>query len=279
MNYVCVNGKFLDGTRPVLLSANRGYRYGHGIFETMKWSSGRIQLANLHFERFFDGLDQLKIPYSKQFTREKIKAEVENTCIKNNCTDLARVRLSASRGNGGLNDEADTALHYIIEAWPLSQSSDMLNEDGLEIGIYEDARKSIDKFSNLKSASFLPYTMAAVHARENNLNDCLVMNQAGRIADTTMANIFLIKNDEILTPALGEGCVAGTMRKYLIHQFKKNGMQIEETKITIQQLKEADEVFLTNAIQGIRWVKKLGDKQYASVRTRDIFHQFITHIP
>lgn len=260
------------------MASNRSYRYGHGLFETMKWMDGKIRLGHFHFERLFSGLDLLKIRYPKHFTAEKISEEIEKLCIKNQCLDLARVRLSVSRGNGGLFDN-DTSLQYVIESWPLSDSINLLNENGLDIGTYTDARKSFDKFANLKSANFLPYAMAATYARENNLNDCIVLNQEGRVADTTIANIFLIVKDEILTPALSEACIAGTMRRYLIFQFKERGLKIRETEITVQNVQEADEIFLTNAIHGLRWVKRFGDKSFVCNKTAEIYQQFVRTIP
>lgn len=263
---------------PSLLVSNRSYRYGHGLFETMKWMNGKIRLADFHLERLFSGLDLLKIGKLKHFTAEKIYEEVEKLCFKNQCSDLARVRLSVSRGNGGLFDN-DTFLKYVIESWPLSDTVNLLNENGLDIGVYTDARKSFDKFANLKSANFLPYAMAAAYARENNFNDCIVLNQEGRVADTTIANIFLIVKDEILTPALSEGCVAGTIRRYLIHQFKERGLKIRETQITVQNVEDADEIFLTNAIHGIRWVKQFCDKGFTCSKTSEIYQQFVRTIP
>ena len=95
------------------------------------------------------------------------------------------------------------SLQYLIECWPADESVNQINKNGLVIDIYPDAQKSCDIFSNLKSANFLPYVMAAQYAKENKLNDCLVSNVKGHIADATIANVFLVKNNLIITPALG----------------------------------------------------------------------------
>ena len=184
-----------------MLVSNRSYRYGDGLFETMKMQNGTIELSIFHFERLFDGLNLLKFIIPKLFTKEKLEQEVLQLCRKNNCDSLARIRFSVFRGNGGLYDENKT-LQYVIESWPLSSTINSLNENGLLIYIYPDAEKSCYKFSNLKSANFLPYSMAALYAKENKLNDCLVFNTSGGVADSTIANIFLIKGDTISTPSL-----------------------------------------------------------------------------
>ena len=277
MNSICFNGKVVSGNEPVLMASNRGYRYGDGLFETMKVVKGKIALSQFHFERLFSGLSLLKFEIPKLFTAEKLQQEIAHLCRKNECENLARVRLSVFRGNGGLYDE-DKTLQYIIESWPLNESVTKLNENGLVIDVYPDAEKSCDKFSNLKSANFLPYSMAAQYAKENKLNDCLVLNYSGGIADSTIANLFIIKNGIVITPGLKEGCVNGVMRRYLIGKLKASGYELQEEALTVSNLKAADEIFLTNAINGIRWVKRLQDTMYTNNHTVQIYNQFVQTI-
>jgi branched-chain amino acid aminotransferase len=277
MNSICFNGKIVSGNEPVLMASNRGYRYGDGLFETMKVVNGNIALSQFHFERLFSGLSLLKFEIPKLFTVGKLQQEIMHLCRKNECEKLARVRLSVFRGNGGLYDE-DKTLQYIIECWPLNESVTKLNANGLVIDVYPDAEKSCDKFSNLKSANFLPYSMAAQYARENKLNDCLVLNNSGGIADSTIANLFIIKNEIILTPGLEEGCVSGVMRRYLIEKLQTSGYELREEALTVSNLKAADEIFLTNAINGIRWVKQFRDTMYTNNHAAQIYNQFVQTI-
>jgi branched-chain amino acid aminotransferase len=146
------------------------------------------------------------------------------------------------------------------------------------IDIYQEARKSCDVFSNLKSANFLPYSMAALYAKENKLNDCPVLNDSGNIADTTIANLFIIKNGIISTPALTEGCVNGVMRRYLLEKLRDGGYEIQESSVSVADMENADEVFLTNAINGIRRVRQFRNKMYSTKRTEEIYSRFIQTI-
>ena len=187
---------------------------------------------------------------------EKLHEEIQLLCKKNKCEELARVRLSVSRGNGGIYDESDE-LQYLIECWPLSESSNRLNEEGYSIDVFPDARKSCDVFSNIKSANYLPYIMAARYTMENKLNDCLVLNVHERIADASIANIFLVKNAKLTTPSLSEGCINGVMRRYLMEEYDAG-----ESTVTIEDVLSADEIFLTNAVNGIRWVKDFRNTKY-----------------
>ena len=277
MNSICFNGKIIPADEPVLLASNRGYRYGDGLFETMKVAEGKILLSNHHFERLFAGLALLQFEIPRLFLRQKTEDEILSLCKKNNCEGLARVRLSVFRGNGGLYDE-DKGLQYLIECWPLTESVSKLNENGLVIDVFPGAEKSCDKFSNLKSANFLPYSMAALYAKEKKLNDCLVLNTTGGIADSTIANLFIIKNAIVITPGLEEGCVNGVMRQYLLKKLQAADYAVQEATLSVNDIIAADEVFLTNAIHGIRWVRQFRDMSYSNVKTVEIYNRFIKTI-
>ena len=277
MNSICFNGKIIPADEPVLLASNRGYRYGDGLFETMKVAEGKILLSDHHFERLFAGLALLQFEIPRLFLRQKTEDEILSLCKKNNCEGLARVRLSVFRGNGGLYDE-DKGLQYLIECWPLTESVSKLNENGLVIDVFPAAEKSCDKFSNLKSANFLPYSMAALYAKEKKLNDCLVLNTTGGIADSTIANLFIIKNAIVITPGLEEGCVNGVMRQYLLQKMQAADCAVQEATLSVNDILVADEVFLTNAIHGIRWVRQFRDMSYSNVNTVEIYNRFIKTI-
>lgn len=264
MNYVVTNGKFLEKDKVALPADDHSYRYGDGLFETIKLLDGKILLKEYHFERLFSGVRTLKFTIPAFFTEENIEAAIKKLCVKNNCERLARVRLSVSRGNGGLYD-CDNQFSYLIESWPLELRG--LNENGLVIDIFPDARKSIDAFSNLKSANYLPYVMAAVWAKENKLNDALLLNSQERICDATIANVFWVKDKKVFTPPLSEGCVDGVMRRRIL-EFRLGvldfGFQLGESALTEKDLNEADEVFLTSATNGVRWVGQFRDKKYSN---------------
>ncbi len=262
------NGRFFRDNETVLSKDDRSYRYGDGLFETMKVVKGNILLEEHHFERLFSGLETLKFKTPAFFTKQKISEQVKELCKKNDHEGSARVRLSVSRGNGGLYDW-DDKCSYLIESWPLEQNNRSLNENGLVIDIFPDARKSIDKFSNLKSANYLHYVMTALWAKENKLNDALILNQHDRVCDSAIANIFWVKDENLFTPPLSEGCVAGVMRRKILNL----NQSIKEANLTESDLLKADEIFLTNAISGIRWVKQVRDKTYGNKVTGSIFTQ------
>jgi len=274
MNFVSVNGKIVDAGKPVLMADNRGYRYGDGLFETMKMINGKIVLEKLHFERLMNGLRMLKIKAPSSFKPKKLSDDILKLCKKNKCGALARIRLSVFRGHGGPYDN-DGNTGWLIECRTADTSVNQMNKKGLVIDIFTGLQKTCDGFSNLKSANFLPYTMAAQYAKAQKLDDCLVGNIKGQVADATIANVFLVKNKLVITPALTEGCVNGVMRRYLVEKLKNSDLEIREGVVTKNDLETFDEVFLTNAMYGMRWVKQFRDKKYGNVQTLKIYKDFV----
>lgn len=272
MLYFNFNGKLLEENTPVAGPDNRGLRYGDGLFETLKYRNGELIMADEHLARLWKGINLLKFDRPKLFTPDLIENEIKLLLKKNNHA-LARVRISVIRGNGGLYDTKSQSLNYIIQSWQLNDQTGALNENGLQLCIYPDAKKSIDDFSNLKHNNFLPYFMGALFAKEQQCNDAIILNSAGRICDTTIANIFFVESQSIFTIPLREGCVAGVMRNFIIEQLSGSESPVIEKAITVEDLMKADEVFLTNSINNMRWVAGIGKKKYANTLVKKIYHQ------
>ncbi len=153
-----------------------------------------------------------------------------------------------------------------------------LNENGLVIDVFPGTRKSCDSFSNLKSNNYLPYVMAGLYAKKNKLNDCIVLNSFDRVCDSAIANIFIVEKDKIFTPPLSEGCVAGVMRRWLLEKFDLKKYYVIEKKLTVNDILNADEFFLTNSISYLRWVKNFKEKNYKNKICKEIYSLILQHI-
>ncbi len=271
MQFFNFNGKIYAEDTAIISSNNRGLRYGDGLFETIKIKNGNIIFANDHFARLWKGMQTLQFEIPKHFSPEKLQEEMVMLAKKNAHQNAARVRLTIYRGKGGLYDAENNLPNYFIETWELQKDSGQLNSNGLDVIIYTEAKKNCDVLSNLKHNNYLPYVMAAIFAKKNKCNDAILLNNFGKICDSTIANIFLMKDNTVYTPALSQGCVAGVMRKYILEQVKINGFACIEKEITIEELLNADEVFLTNAIYNIRWVKCINQKTYTNSIIQKIY--------
>lgn len=261
---VCLNGDFFPAETPLLPVYNRSYKWGDGVFETMKVFRGKLLLENLHFERLFSSLRLLQIGTQEIFHPDALVAQVLELCRQNNCWQHARVRLAVYRTE-------ENAAGYSIEAVALDDQVSEWSEEGLKLVLFPYARKSMDAFANLKSANFLPYVMAQRHAAERGADDALVINAQNRMCDSSKANLFLIRDRTIYTPALHQGCVNGVMRRVVIDEAKKIGFRLHQDEVTEEQVIAADEVFLTNAIQLIRWVARFKDSEYGCAQTQQLF--------
>ncbi|MGB4935744.1 MAG: aminotransferase class IV [Ferruginibacter sp.] len=271
MDYFIFNGKFYPENTAVVNAGNRGLRFGDGLFETLRANQGEIEFLDEHLARLWQGLAVLQFQIPKHFSPDKLQEDIGNLLRKNGHVNLARIRLTLFRGDGGLYDDINHTPGYLIQSWALPNDSGKWNSNGLVLGIYEEAKKSCDLLSNLKHNNFLPYVLAALQAKKQKWNDALLLNTNGNICDTSIANIFLIKDELIYTPALTEGCIAGIMRKQVINHLNQLPVNVIETTLSIDDLVAADEVFLTNSIYHIRWVQAVGDKKYGNQQTQKIY--------
>ena len=274
-DFLFLDGHLIRQDKANLSVNNRSFRYGDGCFETIRVVNRQIKLASLHFERLFTSIDALKFNKPSYMNAEWLQKNILEVVDKNGHQKLARVRVMIYRGDGGLYDPENHFPHHLIQSFNLSEATQELNQNGLTLGIYKEAKKSSDFFSMIKSNSYLPYVMAALWAKENNLNDAILLNHAGGIADTTIANLFIIKDGTIKTPAITEGPVAGVMRRHLIKTLRANDYEVEETTVSVADVLEASEVFLTSAIHGIKWVKQIDNSQYNNSLTTVLYKDFI----
>jgi aminodeoxychorismate lyase len=278
MSFFNYNGKIYKTDTPVIGVDNRGLRYGDGIFETMKMQQGKINFVDEHFARLWKGLQKLQFDIPKNFTPDYLQQQIETTAKKNEHALAGRIRLQIIRGDGGLYDAKNNFPNYIIQTWALPKENNTLNTNGLVVGFYDEVKKNYDAISNLKHNNYLHYVLAALHAKKNKWNDAIVLNTQNNICDTTIANIFLIKDNVVLTPGLNQACVAGVMRNCVINVLKQHNFKVVETSITPEALLQADEIFVTNAIYNIRWIRVIGDSEFGNKTTQQIYNLLLQTI-
>jgi branched-chain amino acid aminotransferase len=271
MAFINYNGKYIDDSNPIIQANNRGFRFGDGVFETIKFKKGKIIFLDEHLSRLWQGLKRFQFDLPKLFTPDYLESQIL-ALIQKNKLSVARIRLTVFRGNGGLYDPENLHPNFIIESWNLPETNGDLNENGLQCILFKDALKSIDAYSNLKHNNYLPYLMGALQAKKLKCNDAIIFNSNLNICDSTIANVFLIKDNIIYTPALSEGCIAGVMREFVINELRKNNFNVVEKTITETDLTNADEVFLTNSIYNMRWVSAIDNFNYQNKMTREIYH-------
>jgi branched-subunit amino acid aminotransferase/4-amino-4-deoxychorismate lyase len=273
--YCILNGKIIAEERASISINNRSFRYGDGCFETLKYCKGKLLLASFHFERLFASLNKLQFDYPAFFTADYLLEQIEKLVEKNGHQNLARLRLMAFGGDGGLYDLQNRQVNWLIQSWPLNETINELNANGLVVGVCKNGFKAADGLANIKNNNFLLYSQVAIYAKQQHWNDALVFNHKQTIADATIANFFLIKGNTIITPPLADGPIAGVMRRYLLEQLPTLGFEVIEQSITEKDFADAGEAFLSNAM-GVKWIQSIGETQFVRDKIERVYQQIIS---
>ena len=266
---VYFNGRIADHRQPLVSGNNRGLLYGDGLFETILVMGGRPLLLNEHLHRLKKGMDLLSLTLPEPNRETNIGKQIEEL-IKTNNISSGRFRVTVFRGDGRLDDIANGEANLLIQGWPLKDIP-TLNNKGLKLTIYTQAKKSVDAFSHIKHNNFLPFAMGMHYARENEADDALILNPAGRVCETCIANIWMVKDGILRTPSLDEGPIAGIMRNFLIRHCTTKKIPIMETAITLEELKSADEIFISNSIRIINWVENMDGVKFSHAFSTTLF--------
>ena len=275
--FINYNGNIIDASHPVFTAANRAFRYGDGIFETIRLMKGEIMYFEKHLARLSRSMDLLGMNPNDDLTFHNLYLSIRHLDQVNNLKGNGRIRLEVFRNDGGLYTPHSNDVSYLIETSPVSGTEYILNETGLKIEVYTDIKKPVSRLSNLKSCNALYYVMAGLYKNSLNTGDCLVLNTDSRIAEAISSNIFLVDSGKVFTPSLSEACVAGIMRETVIEHLQMHRIPIIEKGITIEDLLKADEIFLTDVIHGMRWVGAFRNKRYFNNFSRALLSEINEH--
>lgn len=259
---------FIYNGRPIAKNAleigptHPGLMHGDGLFETMRMHKGKILNERLHQDRLRHGCDVL----GYEATEDKISTIFSNcqSAYARFTSPHLRVRLSIYRSESVFTGEGTCTIDYLIQVIPATVP--VFKQEGISAIIYPDSKKDSGTLSNLKHSSYLLHTQAFRAARTAGKDEAIILNDGYRVCETSIANIFFIEGDTIITPRLNEGCVAGTLRRWLVENQAKIGYKIVETTCSVARLLSADEVFITNAIRWIVPLRAIDDTKY---RIRD----------
>lgn len=266
--FINFNGDIVPAEQQILTISNRGFKFGDGLFESMRLMKGQVKFVELHCERITKGLKLLKIDSWSQIDSWFIREKVEELTRRNKTGPDGRIRLTVYRDGDGLYSPSSNKMGYALEVTKLAESSYAINEKGLIIDVYDEITKPVNILSNLKTCNSLLYVLAGIFKNQNSLDEVLVLNNNGFLCESMSSNVFVVYDKILYTPALGEGCIAGVMRQVVIKLAKENGVQLVEAQISPDILNEADEVFLTNAARGIQWVMGYNNKRYFNEMSR-----------
>lgn len=266
MPYINFNGNIYPEHETLLPVTNRAYRYGDGFFETMVMFNKKIPLLEYHWSRIFFTAEVTSAFFPEGFNIDKLESMILDLASVNEAWHNARIRVQFYRKGKGLYLSDNDELGYSISMDKLE--NDLFETgDGLKAGIRSDCFKGLSMISDLKNSGALMYVLASQYARSVGWDECILTNHVGQISEGLSSNIFIVKNDGLITPTLDSGCVNGVMRNYLVGLV---GHEIIERNVEVEELLDADEILMTNAIKGVQWVKELDGKIYGNKKASQL---------
>jgi branched-subunit amino acid aminotransferase/4-amino-4-deoxychorismate lyase len=267
-HYILYNDEFFNADQAVIKANNRSFKFGDGLFESMRMRNGKLMFAEQHADRLRAGMKALKIEGYALLDEYFLRQKTSELQRKNKFGGNVRFRLTIYRDGEGTYMPQLNKYGYLLEAILLPNADYELNSKGLIVDVYDELTKTINKFANYKTNNAMLYVMAGLFQKQNRLDEAIILNQNGFLCESTTSNIFVVYQNQIYTPALSEGCVAGVMRSVVLQLAKTNDIALVEAQISPEILKEAEEVFVTNAVGGIRWVMGYGKKRYFNEVTK-----------
>lgn len=255
-----LNGKLLQNNTQVFNNLNRAFKYGDALFETIKVTNLKVVFLEDHYFRLMASMRMLRMEIPLNFSLEFFEEEIIKTVSGSNLQN-ARVRITVYRNDGGIYLPKENTINYLIEASELN----IIPKQNYEIDIFRDYFISSGLLSTIKTTNKLTNVLASIYASENELDNCILINEKKNVVEAINGNIFLVSNNAIKTPPISDGCVKGIIRKKIIEIVNNSEkFNLEETQISPFDLLKAEEIFITNSIIGIQSVTKYKKKNFST---------------
>jgi len=266
------DGKLLANGVDFLNQENRGLRFGDSLFETIRVVDGKIIFWEEHYLRLMASMRILRMEIPMNFTMEYLEDLIINT-IKANDLEVqpVRVRLTIFRKNGGLYAPETNNVSFIIEVKALQAPFYVIEDTSYEVELFKDFYVNPDMLSTLKTNNKILNVVGSIFAKENKYQNCLLLNTNKSVVEALNGNIFLVKGNVIKTPPISDGCLNGILRNKLIAILAKiEDYTFIEESISPFELQKADELFITNAIVGIKPITKYRKKDFGTAVSKNL---------
>lgn len=240
---------------------NRAFKYGDSVFETIKVVHGKLVFWEEHYFRLMASMRMLRMKIPMNFTLEFLEEQILKTVAVNEYNKNTRTRLSVTRKDGGFYTPNTNEIDYLIE----SQEIEYSTKASYKVDLFKDFYMYSGHLSTVKTNNKLIHTLASIYAKENELDNCILLNERKGVVEVTNASLFLIKGTLIKTPPLSEGCLKGIAREKVISVItSSNNYTLEEAIISPFEIQKADEVFITNSIIGIQPITNYRKKEFST---------------
>lgn len=254
-----------------ILTENRSFLYGDGVFETVKIVNSKILFLEDHYFRLMASMRVVRMEIPMNFTMEFFEEQILSLVQRNNLTQSSRARITMYRNDGGYYLPVSNEVSYIIHATPLEQTLYSVKETLYEVDLFKDFYITKQLLSSIKSTNKLLNITASIYASENGLDNCILLNDAKNVVEAIQGNIFMLVGNTLTTPPVSEGCLNGVMRKQVLALAKKiPQLTVVEEIISPFDLQKADQLFITNVIKGIQPITKYRKKEFATALAAEL---------
>ncbi|NEV94334.1 aminotransferase class IV [Psychroflexus sp. YR1-1] len=269
---VFINGEIQSVENSSLSLNNRGYTYGDGLFETLRVINSKIMFWESHYFRLMSSMRILRMQIPMEFSPEYLEEKIIELIQANDLEKASvRVKINIHRNEGGFYTPEDNAVGYIISTKVLDNAFFTLNDKAYEVELFKDHYILSGMLSTIKSNNKLVNILAGIYAKENDFDNCFLINEKKSVLEVTNGNIFVVKGKDIKTPPLSDGCLNGIIRKQLIEILEKaEDYNLKQESISPFELQKADEIFYTNAIQGIQSISKYRKKTFVQTVAKSL---------
>ena len=260
------NGE-IQQTSPALSAKNRGFLYGDGVFDLVKYVEGTIFFWEEHYLRLMATMRIARMEIPSNFTLEFLEAEIIKTIQANSLASKALwVRITITRKGGVSLTPEENEIDYCIDIEGITNLFYQNLKIPYEVELFKDYYTQADLLGTLNITGRMLQIVGSVFAKENDYQNCILLNTHKNAVSFLDGNLFLVQGEQILTPPLSEGAPNGITRKKLIEAIQKTSdFSLEERPISPFELQKADELFLTNTKQGIQSVSKYRKKEYNNI--------------
>lgn len=272
---VYIDGKFYDQKNAKISVFDHGLLYGDGVFEGIRAYNGRVFKLREHIDRLFASAKAilLQIPISHAAV---MKATVD-TCRRNKIRD-GYVRLVVTRGVGtlGLDPNRCAKPSIIIIAGGIQLYPAELYQKGMSIVTVPTTRNLVNAVNPaIKSLNYLNNVMAKIEALNAGVQEAVMLNNEGFVAECTGDNLFIVKDGRLFTPPLFAGALYGITRQTVMELARESGISAAETNLTRYDLFVADECFLTGTGAEIIPVTKIDGRVIGNGRPGPVTHDLV----
>ncbi len=257
-----------------LLVNNRSFLYGDGVFETVKIVADKILFVEDHYFRLMASMRVVRMEIPMNFTLEYFEEQILVALKGNNLSGAVRARITVYRNDGGYYLPKTNAVSFLIEVVSIDNALYRIDKTTYEVDLYKDFYVAKQLLSSIKTTNKIINITGSIFAKENGLDNCLLLNDSKNVIEALQGNIFMVMDGKLITPPVSEGCLNGVMRKQILSLAKKSeNLEVLEQPISPFDLQKAEELFITNVIKGIQPITKYRKKEYGSVVAESLLIQ------